>query len=131
MADDFEVRVSAGSLRAEETAGWVVPHAWTERGIVVEAPGTGGHLLHVAVGVCVLNDTVREARATGLAVHGVAVTARGGFDKAWRSTGITYDVAVDTTEEPGKVAALLEQVDQVAEIPQALRSGADVRRARP
>ncbi|TNM37324.1 OsmC family peroxiredoxin [Nocardioides albidus] len=128
MADPFEVRVSAGSLRADDTAGWVVPHAWTERGIVVEAPGTGAHLLHAAVAVCVLNDVVREARSLDLVVHGVAVTAEGGFDEHWTSTGISYRVAIDSAEDAAAVSALIERVDEVAEIPRAVRAGADVRR---
>ncbi|WP_372736428.1 OsmC family protein [Nocardioides sp.] len=128
MADDFAVTVSAGSLRADPADGFVVPHAWTDAGVVVAAPGTGAHLLHTAVATCVLNDVYREAQGSGLDVAGVAVVARGGFDAAWVSTGIAYDVEVDSPADHATVQALLARVDEVAEIPKTLRAGVRVGR---
>ena len=125
MADDFAVRVSSGSSPRDGSA-YVVPHAWTDAGVAVEAPGTGAHLLHVAVAVCVLNDVWREAAALGVPLTGVAVTARGGFDEQWASTGVAYVVDLDGTTDPDAVAALLARVDEVAEIPRALRAGLQV-----
>ena len=127
MGEEFEVRVSAGSMRADE-ATFALPHAWTAGGVAVEGAGTGAHLLHTAVAVCVLNDLFREAGADELAIDGVAVTARGAFAADWSSTGVIYEVAVDSTEDAARVAALVARVDEVAEIPRALRSGAPVRR---
>jgi len=129
MAEEFPVRVSAGSLRAGDAAGWTLPHAWTERGILVEAQGTGAHLMHAAIAVCVLNDTYREAGAMGVAVRGVMAAASGGFDEAWSSTGIGYTIEVDA--DPADADALLARVEEVAEIPRAIRAGADVRRVSP
>jgi uncharacterized OsmC-like protein len=89
----------------------------------------GGHLLHLAAAGCVLNDVYREAAALGIELKGVRVTAAGGFDTtAWQSTGIGYSVEVSSDAPADQLAHLLEVVDQVAEIPRAIRAGAAVRR---
>jgi hypothetical protein len=80
------------------------------------------------VALCVLNDLFREARTDGLTVDGVAVVARGGFGDDWSSTGISYEVEVDSTEDEALLATLLARVDDVAEIPRAVRRGAPVGR---
>jgi hypothetical protein len=78
---------------------------------------------------CVLNDLYREAAALGIGLHGARVTAAGGFDTAtWQSTGIEYSVEVSSDATAGQLARLLEVVDQVAEIPRAIRAGAAIRR---
>ena len=54
--------------------------------------------------------------------------AAGGFDtETWRSTGIDYSVEVSSDAPADQLAHLLEVVDQVAEIPRAIRAGATVR----
>ncbi len=121
------VRATAGTLRTSD--GVVLPHAWTDEGVVAAPAANGAHLLHLAVALCVLNDTYREAERLGVPVAGVAVTADGGFDDAWRSTGIRYDVTVDSSAPEADIERLVEAVDAVAEIPKALRAGADVRRS--
>lgn len=91
---------------------------------------TGGHVLNLAVAACVLNDLYREAAAGGLELRGVRVRAEGGFDTAlWRSTGILYTVEIDSEAPREQVAALIATVDEVAEIPRALRQGAEVTRS--
>lgn len=131
MADPspFGVRVSSGTLRTGD--GVVLPHAWTEDGVLAGPATNGAQVLHLAVALCVLNDTYREAQRLEVPVHGIAVTADGGFDEVWTSTGISYDIALDTTAPSETVQLLLEVVDEVAEIPRALRAGADVRRVLP
>jgi uncharacterized OsmC-like protein len=95
----------------------------------VEADFTGGHLLHLAVAGCVLNDLYREAEALGIELDGARVTAAGGFDPAtWQSTGVGYSVEVSSGAPADQLARLLEVVDRVAEIPRAVRAGAAVRR---
>ena len=106
--DSFPVTLSAGSLRADPAGGWLVPHAWTDGGVVVEAAPNGAGVLHVAVALCVLNDTFREAGQRGLAVTGVRVSARGEFDEeTWRSTGVSYAVEVDSTDDVAAAQARL------------------------
>jgi uncharacterized OsmC-like protein len=127
MAERYEVAVGAGTLCIDD--GFALPHQWTGSGVTVDAPFSGAHFLHLAVAGCVLNDVYREARARGVPVAGVQVTARGGFDAdTWSSTGIEYTVAVDSTAPAAEVEALLAAVDEVAEIPKALRSASAVRR---
>jgi hypothetical protein len=129
MGEAFPVVLTAGSLREDPRAGWLVPHAWTEGGVVVQAPPNGAGVLHVAVALCVLNDTFREARDRDVDVAGVRVSARGEFDQeTWRSTGVTYAVEVDSPSAAADVSALVAHVDVVAEIPRALRAGMTVER---
>ena len=122
----FGVRATAGSLRTGE--GLALPHAWTDEGVVAGPATNGAQLLHLSVAMCVLNDTYREARRLGVELAGVAVEADGGFDEEWRSTGVGYAVVLDTTAPAADRARLLAAVDEVAEIPRALRAGAAVSR---
>jgi hypothetical protein len=130
MADDFAVTLTAGSLRADAPDAWVVPHVWTEPGVVVQAAPNGAGVLHVAVALCVLNDLYREGEALGVPVSGVRVHARGEFDTtSWVSTGVTYAVDVDSIASAEDVAKLVDRVDEVAEIPRVLRAGMTVERS--
>jgi uncharacterized OsmC-like protein len=122
----FGVRASAGSLR--DADGVVLTHAWTEHGVGAAPVTNGAQVLHLSVALCVLNDTYREAQRLGVAVEGVAVEADGGFDDEWHSTGITYAVTVDSQASAEDVARLQSVVDEVAEIPRAIRGGAPVTR---
>lgn len=129
MSERFAVRVGSGTRR-DDTAAVTMRHAWTDRGVSVDAAFTGAHLLHLAAAGCVLNDVHREAAALGLRVSGVEVVAGGGFDPVtWASSGITYVVRVDGVVGDD-LEALLARVDDVAEIPRAIRSGASVERRR-
>jgi uncharacterized OsmC-like protein len=126
----FEVVVSAGSLRPG-VGGVVMPHRWSSEGVVVEADFTGAHLYLLAAAGCVLNDLYREAERLELRIDGARVRATGGFEPAtWASTGIDYevDVAAGTSDE--EIERLVSMVDDVAEIPKALRRGTTVTRRR-
>lgn len=125
----FAVVTGAGSFRSEDDGAVRFPHRWTPGGVTVEADFTGAHLLHLAAAGCVLNDLYREAQGLGIELTGVRVTAGGDFDTAtWQSTGITYEVELDSPAAPADLAALLDRVDAVAEIPRAIRAGAPVTR---
>jgi hypothetical protein len=79
----------------------------------------------------VLNDVYREAENLGIAVRGVRVSASGAFNaETWQSAGISYTVEVDTAAPAAAVDELLRLVDSVAEIPKAIRAGANVEHAR-
>jgi hypothetical protein len=80
------------------------------------------------VALCVLNDTYREAKRLGIEVDGAAVEADGDFDDEWRSTGITYSVMLESRASPEDLERLGAVVDEVAEIPRAVRAGARVER---
>lgn len=129
MDNRFQVEVSAGTMMSASSTAARFPHRWTPGGVTVEADFTGGHLLHLAAAGCVLNDAYREAAALGIELKGVRVTAAGGFDtETWQSTGIDYSLEVSSDAPADQLAHLLEVVDQVAEIPRAIRAGATVRR---
>ena len=130
QVEQFAVVVGAGSFRSDDGHAVRFPHRWTPDGVTVEADFTGAHLLHLAAAGCVLNDLYREANERGIRVDGARVTASGGFDThTWASTGITYRVELDSTASAEELAQLLDRVDQVAEIPRAIRAGATVRRS--
>jgi uncharacterized OsmC-like protein len=125
--NDFQVVASAGSLRSTEPSAVHFPHRWTDEGVTVQADFTGAHLLHLAAAACVLNDLYREAAALGVDLDGVRVTAQGGFDTDnWHSTGITYDVELASDAPADQLTKLRALVDDVAEIPRALRAGMSV-----
>lgn len=129
MDSRFEVTVSAGTMMSADGAAIRFPHRWTPGGVTVEADFTGAHLLPLAAAGCILNDVYREAAALGIGLNGVRVTASGGFDTStWQSTGIDYSVEVNSDTPANQLAQLLELVDQVAEIPHAIRAGAAVQR---
>src|SRR5829696_7047915 len=115
------VRVTAGTLRAAE--GVVLHHTWTDEGVVAAPAANGAHMLHLSVALCVLNDTYREAQRLGVVVDGVAVEADGGFDEGCHSTGITYAVSLDSSAAVEGVRRLRAVVEEVAEIPRAIRAG--------
>lgn len=120
------VRATAGTLRAAE--GVVLHHTWTDEGVVASPAANGAQLLHLSVALCVLNDTYREAEKLGIEIAGVAVEADGGFGDDWHSTGIAYAVTLDSPATAEDLARLGELVDEVAEIPRAVRAGAGVER---
>ena len=126
MAEHYAVTAGAGTLRLDD--GIAMSHRWTGAGVTFEADFTGAHLLHLSVASCVLNDVYREADSQGVKLSGVRVTAEGSFDDSWRSTGISYSVAVDSALEDTAVARLLERVDEAAEIPRALGAAVPVKR---
>jgi len=124
---EFEVVVSAGSFRRGH--GIVMPHRWTAAGVEVEADFTGAHLYHLAAAGCILNDLYREAGRLGFTIDGVRVCAHGGFDSStWVSTGVEYEVEVASHASDAEIERLVGVVDEVAEIPKALRSGTTVAR---
>ncbi|GAA4390173.1 hypothetical protein GCM10023153_07080 [Ornithinibacter aureus] len=122
----FGVRATAGTMRA--SSGVALGHQWTDEGVTVSQASNGAQVLHLSVALCVLNDTYREARRLGVVVDGIAVEADGGFDEEWSSTGIRYSVMIDSPAPSDLVDRLGTVVDEVAEIPRAIRAGAPVTR---
>jgi organic hydroperoxide reductase OsmC/OhrA len=91
---------------------------------------TGGHLLHLAVAGCVYNDLMREARARGITLSQVKVSADGGFaGNPCASTGIEYRIRVEGDASEAELEQLVAYVEEIAEVPSAIRLGAQVRLA--
>jgi uncharacterized OsmC-like protein len=129
VGEKFEVVVGAGTLRSGDGHSVDFPHRWTPEGVSVEADFTGAHLLHLAAAGCVLNDLYREAATREISLQGVRVIAAGGFDTdTWTSTGISYRVEFDSSASEQELADLTAVVDEVAEIPRAIRQGMSVER---
>jgi len=118
------VRASAGTLRISD--GVLLRHSWTDEGVIADPATNGAQLLHLSVALCILNDTYREAQRLGIAVDGVAVDVDGGFDDEWRSTGIEYVVTLDSRASAEDLMRLNAVVDDVAEVPRAIRAGGPV-----
>jgi hypothetical protein len=112
MHDLYEATVATGALRLESEGTVRFPHRWTPEGVTVQSAFTGAHLLHLAIAGCVLNDLYREAAAVGVGLHGVRVSAAGGFDTdTWTSTGLSYSVELRSDE--GEIAHRLRRTGQV------------------
>ncbi len=122
----FGVSATAGTLRVP--GGVRLHHQWTEEGVMASPVVNGAQVLHLSVALCVLNDTYREAERLGVKVEGVAVEADGSFDAEWHSTGIEYCVTIDSIAPADALDLLRASVDELAEIPRAIRAGAPVRR---
>ena len=128
---DVEVRNVHGAVTAIGAAG---PFT-----VVIDRPEAagggglgfnGGELLHLAVAGCISNDLFREAAERGIVLTRVLVTAEGQFggDPAV-STGISYSVEVAGDATDDALRDLVRLVDEIAEIPNSLRLGTDVRLA--
>lgn len=89
---------------------------------------TGGHLLHMAVAGCVFNDLFREAHARGITLSQVKVSAGGGFaGHPCASTGIEYQIHVEGDGSEADLEQLVAYVEEIAEVPSAIRLGGQVR----
>ena len=126
---EVEVRNVAGEAAAIGSAG---PFT-----LVVDRPSdaggrgigfNGGQLLYLAIAGCVSNDLFREARAEGIELDRVRVLVRGDFtgDPAV-SDPVEYDVVLEGDAPDDQLRALIQRVDEIAEIPNSLRRGTQVR----
>jgi OsmC-like protein len=71
---------------------------------------SGGHALHFALAMCVLNNLGREAKERGIRLENAVVVADGGFnEEGTRSTGIEFRI-----ELQGDATA--EQLQQLAKL---------------
>jgi uncharacterized OsmC-like protein len=89
----------------------------------------GGQLLNLAVAGCVSNDLHREAARRGIRLDHVRIVADSDYtgDPA-TSTTIEYEVEIAGDASDDALAELVAYVDEIAEIPNSLRRGTQVRR---
>lgn len=131
MSDEFFVEVR--SVDDGPTAlGW----AGTASAVVDRPPGAGGRglgfnggqLLNLAVAGCISNDLFREAARRGIRLDRVRVLADSddSGDPA-TSSAIEYEVEVSGDASEDALADLVAHVDRIAEIPNSLRRGTEVR----
>jgi hypothetical protein len=91
---------------------------------------SGGHLLHLAIAMCVFNDLLGEASRRGIRLHRLAVVAAGNYAAQpgpFHSTGITYRIEIAGDGLDGDLRTLVRDVERIAEIPHALRQSTTVR----
>ncbi|HEY6058735.1 MAG TPA: OsmC family protein [Candidatus Limnocylindrales bacterium] len=87
----------------------------------------GGQLLYLAIAGCISNDLYREAASRGIALERVAVTVDGDFPgRGSVSTPIAVDVELEGAASSADLGALLDEVDEIAEIPNSLRRATEV-----
>jgi putative redox protein len=88
----------------------------------------GGELLYLAVAGCVSNDLFREAARAGITLESVRIRVWGDFEGDPAVSGeISYEVELEGNATAERLRELLEHVDRIAEIPNSLRSGTQVR----
>jgi putative redox protein len=91
---------------------------------------SGGQLLYLAVAGCISNDLFREARTAGIELESVRVKVGGNFvGEPAVSEDILYEVELKGDAPEERLQALVDQVDEIAEIPNSLRRGTRVRLA--
>lgn len=89
----------------------------------------GGQLLNLAVAGCVSNDLYREAARRGIRLDHVRVVADSDYTgEPATSTTIEYEVEIAGDASDEALAELVAFVDEIAEIPNSLRRGTEVRR---
>ena len=88
----------------------------------------GGQLLNLAVAACISNDLFREAARDGIGLRRVRVSARSDYGGTPAVSGpIEYAVEVDGDAPTERLAELVRAVDRIAEIPNSIRRGTEVR----
>lgn len=90
---------------------------------------TGGHFLHAAVGMCIFNDTLSLANERAIVIDALRVDVDGGFagEEYYVSTGITFDIAIESPASRDEIAALIAAVIDDASIPRSIQQGTPVR----
>jgi uncharacterized OsmC-like protein len=88
----------------------------------------GGELLLLAIGGCYGNDIFREAAKRGVAVSNVQVTVNADWaGEPVRAQNVSFSVVVEADACEKEILDLIRHTDQVAEIPNSLRLGTEVR----
>jgi organic hydroperoxide reductase OsmC/OhrA len=88
----------------------------------------GGQLLNLAVAGCISNDLFREAATRGIRLDRVRVVADSDYAGSPAvSTVIEYQVELTGDASDEALADLVADVDRIAEIPNSIRRGTEVR----
>ena len=91
----------------------------------------GGELLLLAIGGCYSNDVFREAAKQNISVKRVQVRVHADWaGDPVRAQNVRFDVSVEADASEEKILELIRHTDRVAEIPNSLRLGTEVKLAR-
>jgi len=124
-----EIRTLSGSSLAVGASG--VRTITIDR--AKEAGGLGlgfnaGELLLLAIGGCYSNDIFREAGKRNISVKSVQVTVRAEWaGDPVRAQEVSFDVSVEADASEEEILELIRHTDRVAEIPNSLRLGTEVK----
>lgn len=89
---------------------------------------SGGELLLLAIGGCFSNDIFREAARRGMIVHSVQVRVQADWGgEPVRAQNVSFSVQVEADASEQQITDLIQHTDRVAEIPNSLRLGTDVK----
>lgn len=82
----------------------------------------GGQLLYMSIAACISNDLYREAAARGITLSHVAIDVDGDFPaRGAPSSPIEVSLTVAGNASENELAALVDEVDRIAEIPNSIR----------
>jgi organic hydroperoxide reductase OsmC/OhrA len=88
----------------------------------------GGELLLLAIGGCYSNDIFREAARQNILVKHVRVMVHADWaGDPVRAQNVRFDVSVEADASQEKIVELIRHTDRVAEIPNSLRLGTEVK----
>lgn len=88
----------------------------------------GGELLLLAIGGCYSNDIYREAGKRGIKVHSVKVQVSADWGgEPVRAQDVTFSVVIEADAPEAEIGELIQHTDRVAEIPNSLRMGTEVK----
>ena len=91
----------------------------------------GGELLLLAIGGCYSNDVFREAAKRGLSVTHVHLEVQADWGgKPVRARDVSFSVTVEAAATEEEILDLIRHTDRVAEIPNSLRLGTEVKLAK-
>jgi len=89
---------------------------------------SGGELLLLAIGGCYSNDIFREAAKRNVSVTSVQVKVQAEWaGDPVRAQNVSFDVSVEADASEAEVNELIQHTDRVAEIPNSLRLGTEVK----
>lgn len=90
---------------------------------------TGGHFLHLAVGMCIFNGLVEMAAARSIALDDLRVDVSGDFagEGELRSSGITVDLTIDSPASDDEIRQLVADTTDDSPITRSVERGTPVR----
>jgi uncharacterized OsmC-like protein len=89
---------------------------------------SGGELLLLAIGACYSNDVFREAAKRNISVTSVQVQVHAEWaGDPVRAQNVSFDVSVEADGSEAEISELIQHTDPVAEIPNSLRFGTEVK----
>jgi uncharacterized OsmC-like protein len=124
-----EIRtVTGGSLAVGSSGARTVTIDRTKESGGLGLGLNGGELLLLAIGGCYGNDIFREVAKRGVAVSNVQVTVNADWaGEPVRAQNVSFSVVVEADACEKEILDLIRHTDQVAEIPNSLRLGTEVR----